>query len=200
MGGVATASRLLPAQSRGGGVGGLTGLLRTLWQLKSQTQGPSSESSSQTPPCCRQSSCSHSPSSPEPEPPEPHSAAGRSWVTRAACWRPTCGSPGRSVPAPTLLTGPRPGLLDLGLLLTGGLSEMTCTVVGDTVAAAHGTRWGLLTLGAHTSPRQAHRPESTHLVSAGLCTGGTGQGSARRRGTPDPSLPAPTAPLTAVSC
>lgn len=67
-----------------------------------------------------------------------------------------------------LLTGPRPGLLDLGLLLTGGLSEMTCTVVGDTVAAAHGTRWGLLTLGAHTSPRQAHRPESTHLVSAGL--------------------------------
>lgn len=73
---VAVVPSSLPAQSRKR-VGGLTGLLRTPWQLKSQTHGPSSESSSQMPPRCRHRSCSHSLSSPEPEPPEPHSAVGR---------------------------------------------------------------------------------------------------------------------------
>lgn len=72
----ALAPSSLPTRSQGR-VGKLTGLLRTFWQLKSQTHGPSSESSSQMPPCCRHSSCSHSLSSPEPEPPEPHSAEGK---------------------------------------------------------------------------------------------------------------------------
>lgn len=68
----------------------------------------------------------------------------------------------------SLLTGPRPGLLNLCLLLAGSFSEMTGTVVGDTIAATHGPGWGSLTSGTHTLPSQAHCPESTHCVSAGL--------------------------------
>lgn len=53
--------------------GGLTGLLGTLWQVKSHTQRSSSASSSHEPPNMRQRSCSQ-PSTPEPDPPEPQSA------------------------------------------------------------------------------------------------------------------------------
>lgn len=52
----------------------LTGLLGTLWQVKSQTHGSSSASSSQDPPNVRQRSCSQL-SAPDPEPPEPQSAS-----------------------------------------------------------------------------------------------------------------------------
>lgn len=54
----------------------LTGLLGTLWQVKSQTHRSSSASSSHEPPNVRQRSCSQ-PSAPDPEPPEPQSASKR---------------------------------------------------------------------------------------------------------------------------
>lgn len=156
-----------PSPRQGHGVPGLTGLLRTCWQLKSQTHGPSSESSSQTPPRCWHSSCSHSPSSPEPEPPEPHSAVGGA-VT-------VCPGPHDQHPTPTAtptpLAGSRPGLLDLRLLLARSLAELTDTPVGDAVAAAHGPRWGVLTPRTHTPARQAHGPKGTHHIPTGLCGG-----------------------------
>lgn len=177
----------LPTQRLRGG--GLTRLLRTPWQLKPQTHGPSSESSSQMPPYCRHSSCSHSPSSPEPEPPEPHSAVGRGLVTRVVLVGAGAQADHSGCATPTLLTRPRPGLLDLSLLLAGGLAELTGTGVGDTVAAAHGAGRGALTPGAHTLPRHAHGTKGAHRVSTGLCRGQNPAGSADPAGRCGDTVP-----------
>lgn len=189
-----------PAQSRTR-VGGLTGLLRTPWQLKSQTHGPSSESSSQTPPRCRHRSCSHSPSSPEPEPPEPHSAEGRGPAHPGVLGQAGAQRTIPVAPEPTLLTGPCPGLLDPCLLLAGGLTELACAAVGDAVGAAHGAGQGVLTAGTDTLPSQAQGPEGTYHVSAGLYRGWSQAGvSGPSWGTHGATaLRAPTAPLTAGS-
>lgn len=58
----------------------LTGVLGTLWQVKSQTHRSSSASSSHEPPNMRQRSCSQL-SAPDPEPPEPQSASQKSTET-----------------------------------------------------------------------------------------------------------------------
>ena len=47
-------------------------------------------------------------------------------------------------------TRPCTGLLNLYLLLTGSLSELTGTEVGDAITAAHRARWGVLTTGTYT--------------------------------------------------
>ena len=104
--------------------GMLTGLLSMPWQLKPQTHGPSSESSSQMPPRCRHSSGSHSPSSPEPEPPEPHSATGRRPGHLGVPAEAGAQQPTSAAHQHTLLTRPSPGLLNLCLLLTGSLTEL----------------------------------------------------------------------------
>lgn len=57
-----------------GGLYTLTGLLGTLWQVKSHTHRSSSASSSHEPPNMRHRSCSQL-SAPDPEPPEPQSAS-----------------------------------------------------------------------------------------------------------------------------
>lgn len=161
--------RPLPHCPVGVGGGGLTGLLRVLWQLKSQTHGPSSESSSQMPPRCRHSSCPHSPCSPEPEPPEPHSAAGRRPGHLGVPAEAGAQQPTPAAPEPTLLTRPHPGLLYLHLLLAGRLAELAGTAVGHAVAATHGAGRRALAPGTHAPPRRAHGPEGAHCVSAGLC-------------------------------